>query len=78
MSLVPKFVPSILPTYGVTILGVLRKRDVDSNERRAILQHNATSDHSYPTAKTKTREREREREKRDGDKQREGEMTGLQ
>lgn len=62
-------VPSILPADGVTILWMLRKGDVDSNQGRAVLQHDTTSNYSYPTGKTKTG---------NGERQREGEMTGLQ
>lgn len=53
--------PSILPTDSVTILRMLREGDVDSNQRRAVLQHDATSNHSYPTGRAKEKQREREK-----------------
>lgn len=49
--------PSILPTDGVTILWMLREGDVDSNQRRAILQRDAASDHSHPTGNTERGEK---------------------
>lgn len=40
---------------------MLREGDVDSNERRAVLQHDVTSNHSYAAGKTKTGSREETR-----------------
>lgn len=45
--------PPILPADCITIFRMLWEGDVHSNQRRAILQHNATSNHSYTTGKTK-------------------------
>lgn len=51
-------VPSILPTNSVAVLWMLGEGDVDTNQRRAVLQHDATPDHCYPTSKyTGSRER---------------------
>lgn len=47
--------PSILPTDSVTILWMLWEGDVDSYQRRAILQWDATSNHSYPAGEKKTK-----------------------
>lgn len=64
--------PSILPTDSVTILWMLWEGDVHSNQRRAILQRNATSNHSYPAGKKqKTGSTERKRERK-------GKMTDSQ
>lgn len=46
--------PSILPTDSVSILWMLWEGDVDAHQRRAVLQRDTTSNHSYPTGKTKT------------------------
>lgn len=73
MDCVTESVPSILSTYRVTVFRMLWEGDVDSNERRAILQHDTTSNHGYPAGKTK----KQGGNKREGDTQREG-KTGLQ
>lgn len=54
-------VPSILPTDSVTVLRMLWEGDVDSNQRRAVLQHHATSNHCHATVITKTGSGERKR-----------------
>lgn len=63
-------VPPILPADGVTVLWMLREGDVDANQRRAVLQRHAASNHSYPTGKTKG--------SREGCTMKREDMNGLQ
>lgn len=39
--------PAVLPADGVAVLGVLWEGNVDSDQRRAVLQSHTASDHSH-------------------------------
>lgn len=39
--------PAVLPADGVAVLGVLWEGNVDSDQRRAVLQSHTASDHGH-------------------------------
>lgn len=41
------WLPAVLPADGEAVLGVLWEGNVDSDQRRAVLQSHAASDHSH-------------------------------
>lgn len=53
--------PSVLPADGVTVLWVLWEGDVDSDQGRAVLHGDATSNHGYPAGEKDSKPRHKEK-----------------